>query len=130
MPVHSEIVERDDGSGFLADLKRWTVERTFGRPGGWRRLSRDCKRHTGSGETMLRVALLQIVLSSLDGFKEDPSTPLLQLSLRAGFLSFVPIWVVRARILTLGKTSLSYAVFCHPPFFGSFCSVVCWLHDD
>lgn len=61
-----DIVERkEETPGFSVDPKRWVVERTFSWFGGWRRLTRDYERHTHSSETMMRTAMLRIVLNRL-----------------------------------------------------------------
>jgi len=62
-----EVVESDDDeSGFSVDPKRWIAERTYGWFGGWRRLDREYERRTDSSETMVRFAMLRIVLNRLD----------------------------------------------------------------
>jgi putative transposase len=61
-----QVVESDDKPGFSVDPKRWIVERTYGWFGGWRRLDREYERRTDSSETMVRFAMLRIVLNRLD----------------------------------------------------------------
>jgi len=55
----------EDRSGFAVEPKRWIVERTFSWLGGWRRLARDYEHHTGTSETMIRLAMLKVALNRL-----------------------------------------------------------------
>ncbi|MCS3855293.1 putative transposase [Salinibacter ruber] len=61
-----QVVESDDEPGFSVDPKRWIVERTYGWFGGWRRLDREYERRIDSSETMVRFAMLRIVLNRLN----------------------------------------------------------------
>ena len=49
---------------------RWIVERTFGWFNHYRRLSRDYERKTNSSETMIHVAMTQLMLNRLSRPKE------------------------------------------------------------
>jgi putative transposase len=62
-----QVVESDgEDSEFSIDPKRWIVERTDGRFGGWRRLDREYERRTDSSETMVHFTMLRIALNRLD----------------------------------------------------------------
>lgn len=62
-----EVVRRPKGAkGFVLLPKRWVVERTFGWLGRCRRNSKDYERHTESGETMLRISSVHLMLRRLD----------------------------------------------------------------
>ena len=59
-----EIAERErKARGFEVLAERWIVERTF----GWlsRRLSKDCERRVQTGETMIEVATIRLLLRRL-----------------------------------------------------------------
>jgi transposase len=61
-----EIVRRrDDLKGFHVLPRRWVVERTFGWLGRYRRLSKDYEYHTDTSETMIRIAMIQLMLHRL-----------------------------------------------------------------
>jgi putative transposase len=62
------IVKRTDpasGSGFVPLPKRWVVERTFAWLGRYRRLSKDYEYHTRNGETMIYLAMINLMLHRL-----------------------------------------------------------------
>jgi putative transposase len=62
-----QIVKRsDDQKGFVVLPKRWIVERTFGWLGRYRRLSKDYEEDPQSSETMIRVAMIQVMLKRLE----------------------------------------------------------------
>jgi putative transposase len=61
-----EIVKRnDDVSGFKVLPKRWIVERTFGWLGRWRRLSKDYEQLEETSETLIRVAMIGLMVRRL-----------------------------------------------------------------
>ena len=61
-----EIVKRPEGiKGFLLLPKRWIVERTFAWLGRYRRLSKDYEYLTQSSETMIRVAMIHLMVRRL-----------------------------------------------------------------
>jgi putative transposase len=57
-------VKRTD-KGFKILPKRWIVERTFAWLYKYRRLSRDYERYATSGEDMIRLAMINIMLRRL-----------------------------------------------------------------
>src|SRR5713101_7510160 len=60
------IVSRPDGSkGFVLLVRRWVVERTFGWLGRYRRLSKDYERRNDSGEAMVKIASIHVMLQRL-----------------------------------------------------------------
>ncbi len=52
-------------TGFVALPKRWIVERTFAWLGRHRRLSKDYERNPETSETMIRIAMTQLMLKRL-----------------------------------------------------------------
>jgi putative transposase len=61
-----QITLRSDGTkGFKVIPKRWVVERTFGWLGNYRRLSKDYEKTTWSSESMLKIAMIDIMLNRL-----------------------------------------------------------------
>ena len=60
-----EIVKRSDLHAFKVLPRRWVVERTFGWLGRYRRLSRDYERKANTGETMVYLAMLRLMLARL-----------------------------------------------------------------
>ena len=60
-----EIVKRTDAHTFRVLPRRWVVERTFGWLGRYRRLSRDYERHARTGETMIYLAMIRLMLTRL-----------------------------------------------------------------
>ena len=65
-----KIVKRGDGrsptpGGFTPLPKRWVVERTFAWPGRYRRLSKDYEYHTHNSETMIYLAMINLMLNRL-----------------------------------------------------------------
>ena len=61
-----EIVRRcDKAVGFHVLPRRWVVERTFGWLGRYRRLSRDYEYLTDTSETMIQIAMIQLMLRRL-----------------------------------------------------------------
>ena len=61
-----EIVKRsDDLKGFKVLPKRWIVERTFGWFNNYRRLSKDYESLTQSSETMIHLAMINLMLHRL-----------------------------------------------------------------
>jgi putative transposase len=65
--VRLEIVRKPEGQqGFQPLPKRWIVERTFAWLGKWRRLSKDYELLPATGEAVIRVAMIGIMLRRLD----------------------------------------------------------------
>lgn len=60
-----EIVKRCDLHTFKVLPRRWVVERTFGWFGRYRRLSRDYERQATTGETMVYLAMIRLMLTRL-----------------------------------------------------------------
>lgn len=61
-----EIVKRsDDVKGFKVLPRRWVVERTFGWLGRSRRLSKDYERLTDTGEAMIYITMINLMLRRL-----------------------------------------------------------------
>ena len=60
-----EIVKRSDLHKFKVLPRRWVVERTFGWLGRYRRLNRDYERQAHTGETMVYLAMIRLMLVRL-----------------------------------------------------------------
>jgi len=60
-----ELVKRTDAHTFRVLPRRWVVERTFGWLGRYRRLNRDYERLARTGETMVYVAMIRLMLARL-----------------------------------------------------------------
>ena len=60
-----EIVKRSDRHAFKVLPRRWVVERTFGWMGRYRRLNRDYERQAKTGETMVYLAMIRLMLKRL-----------------------------------------------------------------
>ena len=60
-----EIVKRGE-AGFTVLPKRWIVERTFAWLGKYRRLSKDYETLTESSESMIRIAMINLMLHRLE----------------------------------------------------------------
>jgi putative transposase len=61
-----QIVKRtDDLKGFVVLPKRWIVERTFAWMGRYRRLSKDYETLTDSSETIVRLAMINLMIHRL-----------------------------------------------------------------
>ncbi len=61
-----QIVKRwDDVVGFIVLPRRWVVERTFAWLGKYRRLSKDYESLTQSSETMIYLAMINLMLHRL-----------------------------------------------------------------
>ena len=60
-----EIVKRSDAHKFVVLPKRWIVERTFAWLGRYRRLSKDYESDPRSSETMIRLAMINLMLHRL-----------------------------------------------------------------
>ncbi len=61
-----EIVRRNKGeSGFTVLPQRWIVERTFGWLGRYRRLSKDYEFFTQTGENLIYMAMINLMLHRL-----------------------------------------------------------------
>ncbi len=64
--VELEIVKRAEGTqGFVVQPKRWIVERTLGWLNSYRRLSKDYEATTESSETMIYLAMIDLMLTRL-----------------------------------------------------------------
>jgi putative transposase len=64
--VELEIVKRAEGTqGFVVQAKRWIVERTLGWLNGYRRLSKEYEATTQSSETMIYLAMTDLMLTRL-----------------------------------------------------------------
>ena len=65
-PLRLEIVKRsDDLQGFVVLPRRWVVERTFAWLGLHRRLSKDYETLPATSETLVRVAMIRLMLVRL-----------------------------------------------------------------
>jgi len=61
-----QIVKRcDDVNGFVVLPRRWVVERTFSWLGKYRRLSKDYESLTDSSETMIQIAMINLMIHRL-----------------------------------------------------------------
>lgn len=61
-----EIVKKPDGQkGFQVLPRRWVVERTFGWFGFYRRLSKDYEYLTAHSESMIRLAMIHLMVRRL-----------------------------------------------------------------
>jgi putative transposase len=60
-----EIVKRTDAHAFRVLPRRWVVERTFGWLGRYRRLNRDYERQAQTGEVMVYLAMIRLMLTRL-----------------------------------------------------------------
>jgi putative transposase len=61
-----EIVKRTDLHAFKVLPRRWVVERTFGWLGRYRRLNRDYERQAKTGEVMVHLAMIRLMLARLN----------------------------------------------------------------
>ncbi len=65
-PIRLEITKRSDRvQGFVVIPKRWIVERTLGWFNRYRRLSKDYEYHTETGEAMIQVAMIHVMVRRL-----------------------------------------------------------------
>jgi putative transposase len=63
-----EIIKRnDDVKGFEVLPRRWVVERTFGWLNRYRRLSKDYEAKAETTETLIKVAMIQLMVNRLAG---------------------------------------------------------------
>jgi putative transposase len=60
-----EIVKRPASTRFVVLPKRWIVERTFAWLGKYRRLSKDYETSTHSSETMIVIAMINLMVHRL-----------------------------------------------------------------
>jgi len=60
-----EIVKRSELHTFRVLPRRWVVERTFGWLGRYRRLNRDYERQAQTGETMVYLAMIRLMMARL-----------------------------------------------------------------
>jgi putative transposase len=61
-----EIVKRSELHAFKVLPRRWVVERTFGWLGRYRRLNRDYERQAKTGETIVYLAMIRLMLARLE----------------------------------------------------------------
>ena len=59
------VLRTDDIKGFVVLPRRWVVERTFAWLGNHRRLSKDYERQIKTGETMIQLAMIRLMLRRL-----------------------------------------------------------------
>lgn len=70
-----EIVKRNpEAKGFQLLPRRWVVERTFGWFGRYRRLSKDYEFQTDTSESMILVAMIQLMIHRLTR-NDRPTVP-------------------------------------------------------
>ena len=62
-----EIVKRTELHTFKVLPRRWVVERTFGWLTRYRRLSRDYERQAQTGETMVYLAMIRLMVARTAG---------------------------------------------------------------
>ncbi len=68
-----EIVKRnDDLKGFHVLPRRWVVERTFGWLGRYRRMSKDYEFYPETSETMVHVAMINLMVRRLSPTTQNP----------------------------------------------------------
>ena len=60
-----QIVKRSEQHAFKVLPRRWVVERTFGWLGRYRRLNRDYERQAETGESMVQLAMIRLMLARL-----------------------------------------------------------------
>ena len=60
-----QIVKRSELHAFRVLPRRWVVERTFGWMGRYRRLNRDYERQAKTGETMVYLSMIRLMLARL-----------------------------------------------------------------
>jgi len=60
-----EVVKRSEVSRFVVLPKRWIVERTFAWLGRYRRLSKDYETLPASSETMIQIAMINVMIHRL-----------------------------------------------------------------
>jgi putative transposase len=60
-----EVVKRNELHTFKVLPRRWVVERTFGWMGRYRRLNRDYERQAHTGEVMVYLAMIRLMLTRL-----------------------------------------------------------------
>lgn len=60
-----EIVKRSDARKFVVLPKRWIVERTFAWLSKYRRLSKDYESEPQSSESMIRLAMINLMIHRL-----------------------------------------------------------------
>lgn len=60
-----EVVKRTELHTFKVLPRRWVVERTFGWLGRYRRLTRDYERQAKTGETMVHLAMIRLMLARI-----------------------------------------------------------------
>ena len=60
-----QIVKRSELHAFKVLPRRWVVERTFGWMGRYRRLNRDYERQAKTGETMVYLSMIRLMLARL-----------------------------------------------------------------
>jgi hypothetical protein len=71
MRCGSQSLKRSDLHTFKVLPRRWVVDRAFGWLRRYRRLSRDYERQAKTGETMIYLAVIRLMLTRLGrGFKQ------------------------------------------------------------
>ena len=60
------VLRSDNDKGFVVLPKRWVVERTFSWFESYRRLSKDYEYHTETSETMIKLAMIRLMLNRLE----------------------------------------------------------------
>ena len=66
LPAKLEIIKRtDQRKAFQVLPKRWIVERTFAWLGFHRRLSKDYERQISTSETIIKIAMLRLMLNRI-----------------------------------------------------------------
>jgi putative transposase len=61
-----EIVKRSDQKGFQVLPRRWVVERTLGRIGRYRRMSKNYEHLTNSSEAFIYISMTSLMLNRLE----------------------------------------------------------------
>jgi len=61
-----EVVKRPELHKFVVLPKRWIVERTFGWFSKYRRLSKDYESLPASSETMIQIAMINLMIHRLE----------------------------------------------------------------
>jgi transposase len=59
------VLRPEEQKGFVLLARRWVVERTFAWFGHYRRLSKDYERQESTSETMVRIAMIRLMLRRL-----------------------------------------------------------------
>ena len=62
------VLRSDEVKGFVVLSKRWIVERTFAWLNNHRRLSKDYEKYPKTSETMIQIAMIQLMFRKLQPF--------------------------------------------------------------